>query len=306
MFFTRFEIATLCLFVTQSEYQMNKGKSIFAQLMSLFPEYTFRQCVARYGGKELDRENGLDWLDSHARWYDPATGRTTTMDPKAEDYPAISPYTWCAGNPIRFTDPTGEAVQASSDSQNAILLTLKPEDRLFVLFDVTGKICKGLMAAHKSESVNYNNLFELVCATELITVHRADRYYYKDADGGIQMEFLNTYYESEYVKDFIEDFTDTSTGEVGKTGVTLLPSSPKSLVSSLDDNIHIVLSDQLSEEGAAENYSHEGNGHALLYVRYHDRKISGHQTNGLKETNQLLIHEILQSLKETFDNMHQH
>ena len=29
---------------------MNKGKSIFAQLMSLFPEYMFRQCVARYNG----------------------------------------------------------------------------------------------------------------------------------------------------------------------------------------------------------------------------------------------------------------
>ena len=29
---------------------MNQGKSIFAQLMSLFPEYQFRQCVARYKG----------------------------------------------------------------------------------------------------------------------------------------------------------------------------------------------------------------------------------------------------------------
>ena len=62
----------------------------------------------KYGGKELDRQNGLDWYDSQARWYDPATGRTTTMDPKAEEYPAISPYAWCAGNPVRFVDPTGE------------------------------------------------------------------------------------------------------------------------------------------------------------------------------------------------------
>ena len=61
----------------------------------------------KYGGKELDRENGLDWYDSQARWYDPALGRTTTMDSKAEDYPSVSPYAWCAGNPVRFTDPTG-------------------------------------------------------------------------------------------------------------------------------------------------------------------------------------------------------
>ena len=34
----------------------------------------------KYGGKELDRENALDWLDSQARIYDPLTGRTPTMD----------------------------------------------------------------------------------------------------------------------------------------------------------------------------------------------------------------------------------
>ena len=35
----------------------------------------------KYGGKELDRENGLDLYDSHARMYDPIIGRTTTIDP---------------------------------------------------------------------------------------------------------------------------------------------------------------------------------------------------------------------------------
>lgn len=34
----------------QAANQMNQGKSIFAQIMSLFPEYHFRQCVARYNG----------------------------------------------------------------------------------------------------------------------------------------------------------------------------------------------------------------------------------------------------------------
>jgi hypothetical protein len=34
----------------QTANSMNQGKSIFAQLMSLFPEYMFHQCVARYKG----------------------------------------------------------------------------------------------------------------------------------------------------------------------------------------------------------------------------------------------------------------
>ena len=62
----------------------------------------------KYGTKELDRENGLDWYDSKARMCDPTIGRTPTQDPMAEKYYSISPYLWCAANPITFTDPNGE------------------------------------------------------------------------------------------------------------------------------------------------------------------------------------------------------
>ena len=61
----------------------------------------------KYGTKELDRQNGLDWYDSQARMYDPLLGRTPTMDPLAEEYYPISPYAWCAANPIRFIDENG-------------------------------------------------------------------------------------------------------------------------------------------------------------------------------------------------------
>ena len=51
-------------------------------------------------GNELDRTHGLDLYDSEARWYDSLLGRTTTMDPLAEKYYSLSPYLWCAGNPV--------------------------------------------------------------------------------------------------------------------------------------------------------------------------------------------------------------
>lgn len=50
IFFTRFEFVLLHYTIMQGTNQMNQGKNIFAQLMSLFPEYMFRQCVARYNG----------------------------------------------------------------------------------------------------------------------------------------------------------------------------------------------------------------------------------------------------------------
>ncbi len=50
---------------------------------------------------------GLGWHDNTARWHDAILGRFTTPDPKSADYSSFSPYTHCAANPLRFTDPTG-------------------------------------------------------------------------------------------------------------------------------------------------------------------------------------------------------
>ena len=61
----------------------------------------------KYGGKELDRENGLDWYDFEARMYDPMLPQFKSIDRKAEDNSGTSPFVYCAGNPIRYTDPTG-------------------------------------------------------------------------------------------------------------------------------------------------------------------------------------------------------
>ena len=70
----------------------------------------------KYTGKEFEPTAGLNWLDFHARWYDPALLRTTTQDPAAAEYPAHSPYLWCVGNPVRFVDRNGEKVEFSQDA----------------------------------------------------------------------------------------------------------------------------------------------------------------------------------------------
>ena len=61
----------------------------------------------KYGGKELDRENGIDWYDFEARYQDPMLPMFTTQDPLAEKMQSISPYAYCAGNPVRYIDPSG-------------------------------------------------------------------------------------------------------------------------------------------------------------------------------------------------------
>ena len=73
----------------------------------------------KYGAKELDRMHGLDLYDSEARWYDSLLGRTSTLDPKSEKFYSLSPYTWCAGNPVKFVDPDGKEYGDTLASQDA-------------------------------------------------------------------------------------------------------------------------------------------------------------------------------------------
>ena len=74
------------------------------------PRHTIASSVAsdsryRFTGKELSEESGE--YDFGARYLDPIPGRFTTLDPLAEKYYNLSPYTYCIGNPIRLVDPNG-------------------------------------------------------------------------------------------------------------------------------------------------------------------------------------------------------
>lgn len=64
----------------------------------------------RYGGKELDRSYGLDLYDFEARQYDAIVPGFTAGDPMAEKYYNISPYVYCAGDPVNSIDQHGDSV----------------------------------------------------------------------------------------------------------------------------------------------------------------------------------------------------
>ena len=62
--------------------------------------------VNLYAGNEFERTN-VRMYDFHARWYDQQTGRFGGQDPLAEKYYDLSPYSYCGGDPINFSDPSG-------------------------------------------------------------------------------------------------------------------------------------------------------------------------------------------------------
>ena len=61
----------------------------------------------KYNGKEAYSQQNLDLYDYGARLYDPLTARFTTSDPLCEKYYPLSPYAYCANNPVNYVDPDG-------------------------------------------------------------------------------------------------------------------------------------------------------------------------------------------------------
>ena len=71
----------------------------------------------KYSGKELDTHGGLFHYDFEARWYDPIFPQFTTVDPLSEKYPHISPFTYCAANPVMYIDPSGMTAHISINDE---------------------------------------------------------------------------------------------------------------------------------------------------------------------------------------------
>ena len=119
----------------------------------------------KYNGKELERVHGLDWYDYGARFMNPDIGRFTTIDPMAEKYYSVSPYAYCANNPINAIDVDG----------NDIFIQYKNKDGRFQTFRFSGfggksiripknQFVKDVIAAYlyNASDGNMNNMIEAV------------------------------------------------------------------------------------------------------------------------------------------------
>ena len=64
-------------------------------------------------GKEKDRESGFHYYGARYYWGEVLTG-WLSVDPMADKYPGISPYAYCAWNPIKLIDPDGNKIVATN------------------------------------------------------------------------------------------------------------------------------------------------------------------------------------------------
>ena len=61
-----------------------------------------------FSSKERDVETGLSYFG--ARYYSSDLSIWLSVDPMSDKYPSLSPYVYCADNPVRCVDPNGEDI----------------------------------------------------------------------------------------------------------------------------------------------------------------------------------------------------
>ena len=83
---------------------------------------TLRFYPASFTGKERDEETGFGYFGARYMDHELMT-MWLSVDPMADKYPSISPYAYCAWNPIKLVDPDGKEWDPSE-------LTKEQQDKL--------------------------------------------------------------------------------------------------------------------------------------------------------------------------------
>ena len=81
-----------------------------------------------FTGKELDTETGYGYFGARYMDFDLLTG-WLSVDPMADKYPGISPYAYCAWNPVKLVDPDGEDIYRLDVSSGSLKLYQKTKDK---------------------------------------------------------------------------------------------------------------------------------------------------------------------------------
>ncbi|MBR6068216.1 MAG: RHS repeat-associated core domain-containing protein [Bacteroidales bacterium] len=74
-----------------------------------------------FSAKEKDAESGYTYFG--ARYYSDNMMMWLSVDPMSDKYPSMSPYMYCAGNPIKYFDPDGKEIWIINREGNKVQYT---------------------------------------------------------------------------------------------------------------------------------------------------------------------------------------
>lgn len=223
----------------------------------------------RFAGKEDQAFAGLPYIDFGARLYDPATARWSTSDPMAEKYTSISPFLFCAGNPVNIIDKQGDSLTIIDlNLIYAIYNGMEKGSKIELSID-NGKVIPS--DAMKSFSDWFiRDLYEISTSDKMIYLDLGSEHQYIDTEGTVKSAIFEKAPYDDNDKDIPglfmpEGYTYLGKHIQGNLGVTLTPDKGSSK-RSLDNNIHIIINSKGNINHRTVGIAHEF-GHAILFLR---------------------------------------
>ena len=176
----------------------NAEKSCFWNMQSAGNQYLFPyQTVTPSTGKEKDSETG--YYNFGARYYDPVlSGLFLSVDPMSDKYPSLSPYAYCAWNPVKLVDPQGDTIKNAYENYKNV----------------------------SNDILYYNNLIAQTTDVELIQQYNSEIETLK--------EYNSNYYKVEGV---ISGFANVNNDEYNKLNGITLNGNPVNIIVSLNKKI---------------------------------------------------------------------
>ena len=144
-----------------------------------------------FSAKEKDSETGLSYFGS--RYYSSDLSIWLSVDPMSDKYPSLSPYTYCADNPVKLVDPNGEAFDTEIDEANqtitihAVYYTTK-KDAVPLKKELEAWKKKGESFCYISEGKEYSVHFNLEIR-DFDDVDKAIDEFGKNKDDGVSNYF---------------------------------------------------------------------------------------------------------------------
>ena len=116
---------------------------------------TTRLGMYRFNGKEKDYESGFHYYGARYYWCEVLTG-WLSVDPMSDKYPSISPYVYCAWNPVKLVDPDGREVYINGDQADRAVERLQTKKMEITRDNETGKLSVAFRGEYSLDDLSYD------------------------------------------------------------------------------------------------------------------------------------------------------
>jgi len=131
-----------------------------------------------FSAKERDAETGLSYFGS--RYYSSDLSIWLSVDPMSGKYPSLSPYTYCADNPVKLVDPNGEEIDPESiqlwDALRSDIASRRDFMKQFASLNqkTGGKLFKKETEMYKSLCSTLKSMDDLECSDQMYKLALVD------------------------------------------------------------------------------------------------------------------------------------